>query len=401
MSSAAASAAAPSAVDPAHALASAEQVVQQQQQQLQQQHADLQRIMSEHQAVQARLAIVESERAHAHASAAASAAEQARNGSRPVREEPLPKIPPPEQFNGTNGPAVDSWIHGMEKQFSYYRRMFATEESKIAYASNFLNKLSSAWLTNLNLELARPDRVPITTWYGLTEHMRERYQPMQSSTIARQRLDTFVQKSSVQVYVEHFYACMVYIKDMGETDQIHQFVRGLKTPIKLEVMRHSPENVNEAINCAVKAESYLGLSGPALLSTGGSNRYSRFGQQSSASSNSGHVAMDINNVDMFTLHDESNSVVDDESAWESSSAGAAAPPAWAAHIQAQTKMNQKILALFGDHKKSSIQKTSSSNGKVPNISKDVFNRCRLEGRCIKCKQTGHVARECTNPAANF
>ena len=396
MSSAAAASAAGAAIDPALALASAEHQVQVQQQQLQQQHAEMQRLMAEHQAVQARL--LESERAVAFAAADRG---QARNGQASAPRLDLPKIPLPDTFNGTNGPAVDSWIHGMEKQFTYHAHLFPSEERKIAYASNYLNRLSSAWLTNLNVELARPGRVPIASWVELTEHMRERFQPMQSATIARQKLDVFVQKTSVQAYVDHFYSCMIYIKDMNEADQIYQFLRGLKSSIRLEVMRQTPDTVNEAINCAVKAESYLGLSGPVSLT--GPSRYPRFSQQSNASSNSGHAAMDINNVEMSSMFDDSSSVFDEDSGSSSSSASAAAPPAWAAHIQAQTKMNQKILALFGDKKKFINQKSSgaSAKGHIPNITKDIFEQCRIENRCLKCKKPGHFARECTGSLANL
>ena len=397
-SSSAAAAAAASAVDPAHALATAESQLLVQQQQLMQQNADLLRMQSDNQQVHQRLLDSENVRA-----AMVASANQVRNGAaleaRAPRDSHLPKMPSPKEFGGNNGPEVDSWIHGMEKQFSYYHLSFASEAQKVSYASNFLNKSSSAWLTNLNVELTRAG-TPITTWVELTEKMRERYQPMQSATIARQRFDTFVQASSVQLYTDHFLQCMLYIQDMSESDQIHQYTRGLKNTIKLEVTRHSPSTVHEAINCAAKAESYLGLRGPTALVN--ASRYSRFGHQSSASSNTGHAAMDINNVDMFSTYDESNTGVDGESTSESSGASAAAPPAWAAHIHEQAKMNQKILALFGDNKKFTSQKSSSSSkSKVPGVSKADFSRCWAEGLCINCKKPGHVARDCKNAKANF
>jgi hypothetical protein len=39
---------------------------------------------------------------------------------------------------------------------------------------------------------------------------------------------------------------------------------------------------------------------------------------------------------------------------------------------------------------------SSPGGKVANVSKADFERCRKENRCLNCKEVGHVARVCTN-----
>jgi hypothetical protein len=34
---------------------------------------------------------------------------------------------------------------------------------------------------------------------------------------------------------------------------------------------------------------------------------------------------------------------------------------------------------------------------VPGVSREEFERCRREGRCLRCKQTGHVAKDCHKP----
>jgi hypothetical protein len=36
-----------------------------------------------------------------------------------------------------------------------------------------------------------------------------------------------------------------------------------------------------------------------------------------------------------------------------------------------------------------------TGNKVPGISKEEYERCRKEGLCLKCKQSGHLARDCT------
>lgn len=58
---------------------------------------------------------------------------------------------------------------------------------------------------------------------AFTTAVRERYQPISSPMIARQSLDSFVQRGSVQMYTDHFYQCINFITGMGRTDQIHRY----------------------------------------------------------------------------------------------------------------------------------------------------------------------------------
>ena len=39
-------------------------------------------------------------------------------------------------------------------------------------------------------------------------------------------------------------------------------------------------------------------------------------------------------------------------------------------------------------------RSASSSTKVPGVTKEEFERCRKEGLCLKCKESGHLARDC-------
>ena len=70
-------------------------------------------------------------------------------------------------------------------------------------------------------------------------------------------------------------------------------------------------------------------------------------------------------------------------------------------LQSQSKMQQQVMAMFGD--RSTSQKRpfegglQSKSNRVVGVSKLDYERCRKEGRCLKCKlKTTHIASECPN-----
>lgn len=388
----ASSPAGPPVVDPAAALAASQLQV----------HAlqvQVQALAEQAHRMQAHVADVESA-ARGNAAAAAAAVADARHGQRASAPPRLPKIPEPITFNGATGTFVDTFIHGLDKQFEYYHGSFTTEDMKVGYASNFLGVHASAWYTNLKGTLAEQDpAVYIRTWEQFKMYLRERYQPIGSAAIARRSLDSFTQKGSVQAYTDHFHKCMAYIKDRSDADQVHGYINGLKDSIRNEVRRRvpAPQTAHEAINYATHAEAFLGHAVAPSFATGASSgRFQRNGynnSNSSASSSSGAVAMDVNAVDGQDAFDGQDDTDD--------SASSASPSQFAQLQQANAKFQQQILAMFTKNGVGS-KNTNAKGDRVPGVSKVDYDRCRAEGRCIKCKQVGHVARECHNAAkSNF
>ena len=371
------------AADPA----AAQLALHQMNQQMNQQQGEIVRLHAEGVALQQQLVLSENARRALAVAAAVVAV--------PVRDHHRPKIPSPSVFAGAIGTAVDEFMHGIDKQFGYYREMFADEQQKVEYASNYLTMRAAAWYQARKEELAK-DGQTIGSWAQLKSELRERFQPIGSAAIARQSLDVYKQLSSVQSYSEHFYRCMSYITDMGDADQVHQFTRGLKDRIRQEVIREQPVTVNNAVNIAVKAESFLGLT---LAHSFGSQGRFQPRQQSSASSSradgSTSTAMDVNSVEFGQDFVESA-----EPAGTEPSSRERALMAQIADLHAHQKVQSSLFAMFGNRERSSGNRATSgksSDVRVANVSKEDYARCRAEGRCLRCRQTGHVARECTNP----
>jgi hypothetical protein len=76
---------------------------------------------------------------------------------------------------------------------------------------------------------------------------------------------------------------------------------------------------------------------------------------------------------------------------------------------AQQQQQQFIASMFqqrnGGNKgnSSSFPSSGANRAQVPNVSKADYERCRREGRCLKCKEKGnHIARDCKKPfSSNF
>ena len=74
-----------------------------------------------------------------------------------------------------------------------------------------------------------------------------------------------------------------------------------------------------------------------------------------------------------------------------------------AELQSQSKVQSSIAAMFGNRDKprqspsSSRGGKSSAAGRVPNVSRVDYERCRQEGLCINCREKGHDARSRVKP----
>jgi hypothetical protein len=298
-----------------------------------------------------------------------------------------PKLPAPGKFSGESGAAVDEWLDELAKQFRYYEGAFVSDTVRIEFATMLLSGKAASWFTATATELQAKGE-DIATWDEFVSQLRSRYQPIEATVVARQRLDNLKQeRRSVQVYAEFFYKQMNYIKDMAVADQIHIFVRGLSREIKTEVLKSKPASVLAAVNAAHSAESYLGL---AHRSQGSSSlfHYGRSGTAAASSSS----AMDVSAVQ----EDD-----EDEEVRMPNFVGEEPHHSVLAMLQemraAQRAQEARLNALFQQNKAGSNKAASSGSDRdrVPGVSKEEVKKCREKGLCIKCKKPGHFARECT------
>jgi hypothetical protein len=309
-----------------------------------------------------------------------------------------PSIPPPKAFTGeTTGAGgynqIDDWIEDVEKNLRHNADYFTSDALVMDYASSYLSGKAHGWWKSTQEE-RRSSGQQITTWVAMKEELLERFHPIEAATLARMALDKMTQKGSVQSYAEYFYKQMNYIKDMSVADQLHHFTRGLKSAIRAEVLKARPTTIHQAVIVANTQESLLNMSHSQPKYTARS--------YGSVASSGGSVPMELGNINQGT---------DDELSASSSSGGSASASTLReqqllsiiSELQKQNQLQQSINAMFGGNgnrngsNRGGRSRRSNNNTRlVPNVSKEDYERCRAESLCINCKQSGHVAKECTN-----
>ena len=321
-----------------------------------------------------------------------------------------PKIPQPSTFDGSTGNRISEWLRELEKQHQYYGDYYAVESNKVAHAMFYVVPKVSTWFSAFQNEHAA-DGKTIDTFSSLSAEMLRHYQPISSAMSARANLDAGSQTGSVSSYNSFFYANMNNITDMSIADQIHRYTSGLKSYIQKDVLQLNSSSLMDAVNAAVKLEAYAQSSSKSSLRPPmpfrGSSSYSGTRNRAGPSSYSSSTPMEVSNIDFVGSNDSF-----DERAEHSSS-----NPSYLYQLEAQVRELQQqqrvqssLNAMFGnkngrDRQYGSSSSSSNSRAKshtrVENVTKDDYNRCRLENRCLSCKEPGHVAKDCNKSFKSF
>jgi hypothetical protein len=326
-----------------------------------------------------------------------------------------PPIPSPKSFTGDGAYSIDEWIDDVEKHFRHHLGYFTSDAACIEWSSNYLGGKANGWWKSTQKERLA-NGVAIVTWVNMKRELLTRFQPVDSATVARNALDKMVQKGSVQSYTEFFYRQMNYIKDMSVPDQLHAYTRGLKASIRAEVLKAKPPTVWEAVNVANTAESYTNVgSGHGQYASSSSS--SRYPHRSYNGTSSGSAPMEVSNINqLHAANEDALAIEDGPTFWsergepeESTSARAAGESqqmrelmAMVKDLQLKQQFHQSVHALFQSNNGGGSSSSSSGSGRsnpkprVENVSKEDFERCRKENRCLNCKKKNHVARDCTS-----
>jgi hypothetical protein len=306
----------------------------------------------------------------AHLQQAAMAQAAAAAGAQPAAAPPrLPKIGLPLKFKGTMGGAVDTWQSSMMQQFVYYS--INDEASKLRMGAGNLEGDALLWYNGIP-----PASMP-TTWHDFMELLYKRFRPVAAVLIARQNLAKLRQgQHSVGAYAHRVQTLLAVIPDMSAADQVFQFTNGLAPALMSYVWEHQPATLEQAIQLAASKEATLGFTGRS----NGSSHY----RPSASPSSSGSVPMDLNHVALGEEEDDSAPRFHDEPA--------SAPRVESLLLAKLEAMEQRIAALSS--KPPSSNPSNKSGDRVPGLKSGDIDRLMKEGRCFRCKQKGHMKRDC-------
>lgn len=298
------------------------------------------------------------------------------------------------KFTGQANLPVEEWLDDVEKQQRYFH---IPEGEKVESAVMLLKGHAAHWWSTLAGKGEATD-----VWAEFASKLKEMFQPISSVDKARTALDNCVQGSrSVQWYTDQFNRWMAFLPRMDPDDQKHRYITNLNPTIQKEVLKAKAKNLQEAIHAAVTAEAYGSL---ARTKVGGYYPAPRlYGGGSSSAAN---APMELSN-----LNQEEEHALGDATATSATSlqGGSCAPSQLEAlqemrammdEIRAHQRVQQSVNAMFqrgGNGGSAGVGKSTKANH-VPGVSKADYERCRREGLCLKCKQPGHVARECPQQA---
>lgn len=294
-----------------------------------------------------------------------------------------PKGPTPPEFSGTKvslqGREVDSFLREMGKFFEYYPLEFPDDTSKVRYAALFLKGAAAEWWDKTDKSDGVED-----DWAVFTQRMRGRYRPMVAAEVARKQLYSLRQTGTVSAWCDLFLKVLTAIDDMSEADQVFLFTQGLKrVEVANEVRKAQPSTLNDAMNEAVRADAFHG----------GMRQNAYFGRGGHSGAASG-AAMDLNVIDTDAAGQDTEAT--DET--DSSDARRSDVHSLQEALGRVQALEHRLAALSfkaaAGGKKVSGGYSSGAGGRVPGLSSADVAKLRAEGKCFRCKKTGHLKREC-------
>jgi uncharacterized membrane protein YgcG len=299
--------------------------------------------------------------------AAVAAAANAAPAAAPVAAAPsaarTARLPPPALFEGASA-KLDEFIADIEQQVAWYT---LPAGDVVRFAGGFMRGAARDWHTSLAPQPA--------DWPSLVLALRSRFQPVNSAESARAKLLALSQgKQSVNDYIDAFRRLLVRVPTMSGDDRFHQFRRGLRPAIALQIDMQGITTLDAAITRAAQIGGRLEIAQAA----------------SSSSSGGSSAPMELDNIE--GLEGDTSATND-----------ADAPV-----TQSQLKL---LLAAMQDNRRggrgAGAGGSSSGGGnnrhhggrsyglpRMPHLSEDQVKEYMAAGKCFGCGATDHTSRGC-------
>lgn len=191
----------------------------------------------------------------------AAAGSAAAAATPPIRQErDLARPPNPPAFEGRPRERVDSWLFQMER---YLNVCTVQEDRRVSLASLYLQGTAQIWWRSIDpREMPEYVENPNTptdrekiSWAAFKALMLRVYQPVDQVRMARDELMQCRQSRSVLDYASAFRDITIRIPDISAADTLYRFLWGLKPQIRAEVEMRLPEDLDEAILMAERADA--------------------------------------------------------------------------------------------------------------------------------------------------
>ena len=298
------------------------------------------------------------------------------------------KVKLPTFYSGSgkkDEPTLNNWVSSMEVHFRAAKVFTVPEQLELAGAC--LSGTAVDWFN----KIFWPSVHPHTEWNDFVDALRKRFEPVDSETTARARLNTLRQgKYSVTAYTNMFTDIIGRVGPMIDKDQYEHYVNGLRKDIGDVLRLHMvgrPQQLAVAMALAFEIESALsrnanqpkgawrqGGSGPWRRG-GGNNRFNMAAPQVNpfAPINDGPAPMELGHIGAGNNDDDEKHADDHDGDTD----------------DAKTPMSYSLSAL-----QQQTAPPSRARTPLPKLSEADRARLRASGSCFRCRQLGHISRDC-------
>lgn len=258
----------------------------------------------------------------------------------------------PDKFSGgIHNSAPRAWLTQITTYLDYCG---VRDFQRVAVASSYLTEAALNWFSTLSSEQK-------SSWSLFVQQFQSHFVPVDSAHQARATLDTIRMRDNINIYNNLFNQCIIRIPDMHAKDQIHRYLQGLPIDLQRDLVTKEFGSLHEAMNTATRISSLRATLKPRTPFV----------------SHPQTVHRSINPSTNIPPRIASSVPMD------------------LSYLQEQSELEENVPEQKYENGTEEQQQLHVMKRNWPKkLSEEERRKCFAEGRCLRCRQTGHIGKNC-------